>query len=657
MIRFCLALVAIAALAAPSAAPQDDPFETRVYDVEIMTKAVRDYPGMSFGLYADSVGAGIAVDEGRFSRITGEELEALIRNNISEDTWGHERAKIESSAGALTITNLRSVHEKIRRYLAYWRGFFGRVVVMDVAIVAVDPPLLAKIRAAGNPDRPLALSPEQARQLLQAAREGKSGEFFKTCRLIAQPGQRVNLQDAARTAYIRDHDVQISAACGVLDPVVDVYSSGTSLDIRPHIEPVGNAITLEVRAEYVEPEGMEERAIKVVKEVTPMDFGRGGPDGVGMAPKGGPVAQSVEVKVQLPRSSVHRVRTTLTVKDRETALVASPMRRGRNLLFLVTPSVAGLDEKPAAEPVFEEERLLRLFDVSLLTRGLQDYSSPEMEIVPLRSTPGGPLTGATFTLDEPVALLGAGNMVDLIQTKVAPDTWGNKRNSITVARGGMLFIRQKPEVLREIGRFLDDLLAARAGMVTVEAVAMAFRQGALAEWEREIPALAPGGLFADAGKVQRLLEEASKGQRVRLMEAAEITGFPQQRVYTARLREEAYIMDFEPQVSTSESIFDPVIGVVDDGFVLDVRPHFVHGSDQVSVELLAVLARREIREIPVVSSGLGPLQTPRGTGFTWCANVTCVQGKWTLVGLESRGQGDEAEDVAFFLRARPNVLK
>jgi hypothetical protein len=658
MIRSLLPLVAITALAAPFGAPQDDPFETRVYNVEIMTRAVRDYPGISFGLYADSIGAGIAVDEGCSRRITGEELAALIRNNVAEDTWSHERAKVEFTEETLTITNLQSVHEKIRHYLAYWQGFFGRTVVMDVAIVAIDPPVLTKIRATGNPDRPLALSSEQARQLVQVAREGKSGELLKTCRLTAQPGQRVNLQDAVRQAYIRDHDVQISAACGVLDPVMDVYSSGTSIDIRSHVEPFLDAVTLEIRAEYVEPQGMGERTVKIAKEVTPLKSDRGGMDGGGMASKPGVALQSVEVKVQLPRSLVHRVRTTITVKDRETALVASPMRLDRNLLFLVTPSVAAPDGKPAPEPVFGGDRLLRVFDVSLLTRGLQDFSGPNMEIVPLqRGGSEGPLTGATFTLDEPVRHMGMEKVIDLIRTKIAPDTWEDKRNSITLGRWGTLFIRQKPEVLRGIGLFLDQLLEARGEMITVEAAAVAFRKGALAEWEREIPALAPGGLFADSEKVQKLLEEAYQGQRVRLVEAAEITSFSHQRVYTARLLEEAYIMDFEPQVSSSESIFDPVIGVVDDGFVLDVRPRFVHGTHQILVDLHAVLARRELKEIPLVSSGLGPIQMPRGTGHDWRSSITCVKGKWTLAGLESRGQGDDAEDVALFVRARPSLLK
>lgn len=658
MVRSLLAVVAVSALAAPSGAPQDDPFETRIYNVEALTKVAQDDPGLSLSQCQDSIGSAVAVDEGRFGQISPHDLVALLQSHVAGGTWGNEKAKIEFTEGTLVVTNLRSVHEKVRQHLAYWRRFFGRVFVMDVALVAVDPPLLAKIRAEGNPDRPLALSPEQARQVLQAAREGKSGELLKTCRITAQPGQRVNLQDATRMAYIRDYDVQISTACGTLDPIVDVFSTGTSIDVRPNIDPFGGVITLEVRAEYVEPVGMEDRTLKLARDSTPLDPGHLGVNGVAVAPKGKPVVQCVEARIQLPRATVHRVRTTLAVKDRETAVVASPMRGGRNLLFLMTPCAAPIDEEPAPEPVPEEGRLLGIFSVSPCTQRLQDFAGPRLEVVsPQGAAGGGPLTGATFTLDEPVQHMSAENVVEMIKAKIAPGQWGDGRNSITVVGGKTLFIRQKPEVLREIGQFMDQLLRDRCKMITVEAAVVAFRKGSLAEWGREIPALAPGGLFADSEKVRKLLEEAFKGQQVRLLDMGEVTGFPRERVSMSRFLEEAYIMDFEPQVSTWESIFDPVIGILQSGFLLDVRPESAPGSDEVHMDLNAGLVRGEIREIPVVYAGGGPLHAPRQTGFHWRSKVTCVKGKWTVVGLESRGQGDAAEDVALLVRARPNLLR
>ncbi len=41
----------------------------------------------------------------------------------------------------------------------------------------------------------------------------------------------------------------------------------------------------------------------------------------------------------------------------------------------------------------------------------------------------------------------------------------------------------------------------------------------------------------------------------------------------------------------------------------------------------------------------------------WNANVLCVKGKYSLVALETIGRGDDAEDLAVFVRARQNTLK
>src|SRR5207237_851779 len=130
---------------------------------------------------------------------------------------------------------------------------------------------------------------------------------------------------------------------------------------------------------------------------------------------------------------------------------------------------------------------------------------------------------------------------DLIKTHVAPESWGNKRNSIKAEGGRVLVVRQKPEVLKEIERYINSIILLRSQVITTEAVAIAFTKGARAEWEKEISALLPGGSFADEERVAKLFEEAAKGLKVRIAGAAEITGYPQQRVHVASLVEESYL--------------------------------------------------------------------------------------------------------------------
>lgn len=640
---------------------QDDPWESRLYNVEFLTRVVEDRPGQDVGgLERDAVGLTVASSEMARAVLTGEDLIHLIRANIAEDSWEHEKAGMSFDDGILTVSNKKSVHERIVQYLAYWRGFFGKMIAVDALLLAVDPKLLATTRAAGNLERPMVLPPEHLKLLLDAAREGKNAELLKSLRVTAHPGQRVNLSDAVRHPYVRDHDVQIATASVAADPVLDEFTSGVAVDVTPFLEPFLGAVSLEIRAGRVEPEGVAERKLKLPREVRVAGIGDVRVDdksGTSTEPRSGGTVAPLDLKIELPRLAVDRLRTTLTAKGRETVIAASTFRGGRQVLFLLTPSVIAMDEKPAPEPVFEEQRLMRLYDISPLTRKLQDYAGPKLGLPRASYGGGGPLTGATFTLMEPKARIGEEGVIDLIRSRVAPETWGNKRNSLTAGPEGTLLIRQKPEVLKEIDRLLGQMLFARAQMISTEAVLISFRKTGRADWEREIPALLPGGYFVERAAFEKLMEEAYKGQNVRLVEIAEIASFPQQRVHAARLQVENLLVDYEPQVATCALAFDPIVGTATAGFVLDVRPHFIDDSDRIAVSLRASLARHEIRELESSGASAGPLQLGRGTALTWEADVICAKDRWTLVGLQSRGRGEDAEDLALFLRARPNLLR
>src|SRR6185436_16055229 len=155
------------------------------------------------------------------------------------------------------------------------------------------------------------------------------------------------------------------------------------------------------------------------------------PGKVGGQPKGPAVAGATEQTIQLPRLQHDRLRTMLTVRNRESALVGSLLRKNRNIIFVLTPAIVAADEKPAPEPVFEEQRLLRLFDISPLTRGVQDRPGPRLDVPGRPGTGGGMValsTGATFALAEPSVVMQAGDVASMIRNRIAPDTWGNKRN-------------------------------------------------------------------------------------------------------------------------------------------------------------------------------------------------------------------------------------
>ena len=647
MKRSALALI----LAALVPAGQDDPFETRSFNVEILTRTVPDRRGEPFGLPGDPIGVTTAGDD--FRPVLPEEfLIGLLKANVAEESWPHPAARIEFAEGALTVTQRRSVLARIAQVLDSLRPSLGKVITLDAWIVAADPAFLAPLRASAPAGRPAALGAEQARQLLEAAREGNQVELVKSLRISAHPGQRVHVGEGIQHAFLRDHDVQIASSAVALSPVIDVFTTGAGFDLTASIEPFGNTVLLEVRADDCELEAMEERKLKLLGTVPS--------PGQEAKPAEGPKDLThlpVEAKVQLPRLAHDWVRTSVTAKSGETIVVGSVSKKGRIVVFLVTPVVLAVDDRPVPEPVFEEQRLLRLYDVSPLVRPIQDFRGPSTHLVSPARGGGGPLTGATFVLDEPRERMAGGKLEDLIRARVAPESWANRRNLIEIQGGHLLVVRQKPEVLKDIERMLGSLVQERSVTITTETVLVAIRKGARARWEKEIPALQPGGHFASEESIAKLLGEAARGQTARILAQAEITGFPLQRVHIAGTTEESYIQEFEPQVSTNAGQFDPIMGLLRTGVVLDAAPAFVDGTGRIRVALVESATSREMKEIAEISSGVGPVQLPRVSGPRWASDAICLPGQWTLLGIESRLEGGASEEVALFVRARANLIR
>src|SRR5262245_11435051 len=118
MLRFGLVL-AVAGAFGRAAVAQDDPFETRLYNVEVLTKAVPDRPGVKFGLDYPSPKGQAAPAETEARLLSPDALINLIRANIVEDSWTHAQARISFAEGELSVLNRASVHAKIEPYLAY----------------------------------------------------------------------------------------------------------------------------------------------------------------------------------------------------------------------------------------------------------------------------------------------------------------------------------------------------------------------------------------------------------------------------------------------------------------------------------------------------------------------------------------------------------
>ena len=104
------------------------------------------------------------------------------------------------------------------------------------------------------------------------------------------------MQVLRQTSFIRDFEVEIAQAAAVANPVVDVVKDGVVLDVRPVVSADRRFITMELRPTVMELE------LPIQEFVTTLGVGQ-------------------PVVIQLPRTTLQRVRTVITMPDGATVLL------------------------------------------------------------------------------------------------------------------------------------------------------------------------------------------------------------------------------------------------------------------------------------------------------------------------------------------------
>ena len=611
-----LTILGIAFTVACTALAQEDPVESRRFPIAFLTTRAADAEGIPLGLAQDAIGTAVAAGEERGSGLLDpEELAAILKKEVAPASWSEPGASLEARDGQLIAVNRRSILDGIGTWLARARIRHGRRIVIEAVLVVVPVERWGRVAP---------------KDLAQGA------AILKTARLVASPGQRVLAQDLTQRSYLRDYDVQIATGAADLDPIVDVLNTGVRLDLRPWSSPGDEHVLIEVRAEAASLEAMDEKTIKLlITEPAPA------PAAPAAAPGGGAVAhREWEGRVQLPRTPFERIRGQVVARPGETVVAAAASRADGVLVLLLTPSFAG-EIAPAGLP----ETRTRIYEVGALTAKIQDYAAPRAELVGPGKGGGGPLTGAVFTLDEPRE--GYGEESLKADVKVAAPTAEAERVS-----GGGIAVRGNAENHAAVAKRLLEVFRREVRTVTTEAVVLTFSPRARAEWAKAVPALAPGGTRATDDEISKLLQEAGKSPELRLTAVFAVSGRLNQHVHVLSGRQQAYIQDYEPQVSASSACYDPIMGILLTGNGLEARPADRAGDGTTSVQLRVWTLAGELSEDKRVSSDCGPLQRPKVTGFLWQTEAVCAPGAWTLAALESRGTGPEAEEAALFVRVR-----
>ncbi len=117
-----------------------------LYDVQDLTYGIQDFPGVDISLSQDTIGTQIAVDEGKKSVFTGEDLANLIQNTIHKDQWEEANGQsIQFQNGLLIVRNSIEVHKSIRRFLSDLRASTGMLVSCEARFLVVEDNFLQQV--------------------------------------------------------------------------------------------------------------------------------------------------------------------------------------------------------------------------------------------------------------------------------------------------------------------------------------------------------------------------------------------------------------------------------------------------------------------------------------------------------------------------------
>lgn len=107
----------------------------------------------------------------------------------------------------------------------------------------------------------------------------------------------------------------------------------------------------------------------------------------------------------------------------------------------------------------------------------------------------------------------------------------------------------------------------------------------------------------DDAQLSIILRMIEKEEEIELVNDQTLSVFNTQRSYVSVINQRAYIQDFDVEVATGQSIADPVINVLIEGVVLEVRPTITQDRKYIRMEIRPTVA--EVVSLTPFSTNLG----------------------------------------------------
>lgn len=625
-----LALVVVAfAESAPVALSQENPCETRVYNVRDMLRPIADSQGPPIGhalLHAqDDPTAAFELAEEPWALLTGEQLTKILQDNVESASWQEESDRVSLTLtwnGNLVIVQTRAVHEKISRLLTMFRHLTNRTIAVKCTVLTLKPEVLRALVAgdgtapagAGAQLGPVLLKPGAAKALLDVASQGGQVRVEKTGRLTAMNGQRTYLYDAREVAHVRDYDVEIATRATSYDAVIDNVSLGLLLDVRALTSTDGANFSLEVRFA----DSALARPIETL------------------------VAETAGFTLHLPVIDAQEVRTSAIVPADHAMLVgagafsACDGDAGEVRAVLLQPSLLTSQETTTAVYEVEPGSQFRVFDVRDVIGMVVDFPGrlfPEL-------WEGGSEGGGATTEDQAASQFMTGDDIkELVKRTVSPGTWDVAPNSVEYTNG-CLYVRHGPEVIARIEEELAKIRRNSNRLVTTEARFLAVDDASLKDLGASGASQDPSTLTPE--RLGSLLAAADVGEHARMVAHAQVTGHDLQQVTSARIRAAAYARDYDVEIAEDAVIADPIPGLAIEGVSLTVRPTILVEARQIRLDITPVLAQRvgEIAKFDTHVEKACSLQLPTMDVFRTRTTLVVPDGGAVVVGSSSRPESE-----------------
>ena len=151
--------------------------------------------------------------------------------------------------------------------------------------------------------------------------------------------------------------------------------------------------------------------------------------------------------------SEDQLKVTLKVKDLLLKSILKLMLNSRELTAMYKEGVLLVVPKGKIDKAVT----LQLYDVRDLLVKIHDFAGPKVELVAPSKGGGGPLTGATFSLEEPKSTITEEFITEMVKQNTGDKSWDENPNASITLTNGVMVVTQSKRVHEEIKRFINLL--------------------------------------------------------------------------------------------------------------------------------------------------------------------------------------------------------